>query len=267
MTHLSDRAVLTITGEDRFSFLQGLITNDIEKLKNEPVIYTALLSPQGKYLFDFFIIAQGEQFLIDCEAARAEELRKRLSMYKLRAKVTIKATPEYAVLMDAEDTLLVYQDPRHKELGIRAIAKSDEIKCAESVEPYHQKRYALGIPEGSPDFIVDRSLIPEFGFEDLNGIDFTKGCYVGQEIIARMKYRANLRKFIHSLSANTTLPDAGTPIMSEGKNVGEIRAVNGNMGIGLIRLEATPNFTADNVDITATIPSWASPPSQNEEAS
>ena len=195
--HATDRAVLRISGPDARDFLQGLVTNDVRRL-DAGAVYAALLSPQGKYLFDFFLVADGEDILLDVKADRAAALAQRLGLYKLRAKVAVAPT-ELAVVVGtgaAPDGAVA--DPRHPALGWRGYA-ADPAALLAGLAPLAPAdldalRVELVVPEAGIELQPDNSYILEMGFERLNGVDFRKGCYVGQEVTARMKHKTELRK-------------------------------------------------------------------------
>ena len=207
---LGDRAVLSVSGSDAGGFLQGLITNDVGKPRDGAAIHAALLTPQGKYLFDFLVYRRGDAFRLDCEAEARPALAKRIAMYKLRADVAIDgAIPDtvYAVFGDdAEEAARriegadVFPDPRHPVLGWRIVGEfgEDTLKRAGIEDApgadYEALRIAHGIPDGRRDLVPGKSFLLENGFDELNGVDFEKGCYVGQEVTARMKHRNLVRK-------------------------------------------------------------------------
>lgn len=264
LSHLTDRAVLAITGEDARGYLQGLITNDIRKVTPEKAIFAALLSPQGKYLFEFFIIEQKGVLLLETDKARLPELIKRLSMYKLRAKVEFEERSDLQVAASWEneritshESQLVFDDPRHPALGQRILFQK-VIPAKAGIEDYETHRLSLGIPEGGKELIVDRSLLLEFGYDHLNAIDFAKGCYVGQEVTARSKHRASLHKYIHCVSAETSLPPVGTPVIQNGKEIGELRSSHGTVGLALLRIEEASrgNLLAAELPIRVSLPTW-----------
>jgi folate-binding protein YgfZ len=277
---LSDRAVLAIFGDDAATFLQGLISNDIRKVSAETAIFSALLSPQGKFLYDFFIIQQEGTYLLETESSRLPDLVKRLLMYRLRSKVEIVPIEGMKVAAlwggELEKWNLesgIYGDPRLPELGKRIIYNENN-RPAFNGEPgdYDRHRLLLAIPDGSKDVIIDRSLLLEFGYDELHGVDFTKGCYVGQEVTARSKHRATLRKFIHYVKGDKILPPPGTLIMAGGREVGEIRSSSGEVGLALLRSEevkraeenAIPLMCYD-VMLTATLPKWCTTSFESEK--
>lgn len=271
---LPARTVIEISGEDRAKFLQGLISNDIGKIDKGDAIYAALLTPQGKYLFDFFIVDQGEGqgdvFLLDCEAARAEAFIQRLAMYRLRAKVEIiDRSVELSVwaIMDSdvEPAIdpggVIYRDPRLNALGYRAILPTgvEPGFAVATPEDYDRHRLQLGVPDASRDIEPDRRLMLEANFGELNGVDFEKGCYVGQENAARMKYRGKIRKRLIPVEFEGSAPTPGTPILQNGRNVGEFRSGREGRAIALLRPEdfaKGPFTTEDGTEVTPDVPDW-----------
>jgi tRNA-modifying protein YgfZ len=287
---LEDRALLAVAGEEARSFLQGLISNDIEKATESHGIYAALLTPQGKFLFDFLIVGQGDRLLFDAEAARRVELKKRLTFYKLRSKATIVEENGLSVVAafgaDAVQRLglaaeagsakpfaggVAMTDPRLTGLGARLLLPPDRVAelealgfaRAESAE-YDRWRLSLGVPDGSRDLEIEKSFLLECNFEELNGVDFDKGCYVGQELTARTKYRGVVRKRLMRVDVDGPLPAPGTPILLDGTEAGEMRSGRDGVGLALIRLEhwekarsaGTP-LTASGATVTPVKPDWA----------
>lgn len=278
------RSVLSVSGEDRRTFLQGLISNDINKAGPDHAIWAGFLTAQGKFLWDLFIAEIGDAFVIDVETARAEEFRKKLSMYKLRAKVTISMAEDMAVygVLDAAplglaggagaakavETGVVYVDPRLPELGARAVLTSDAplraVGLAEvDFSSWDARRIALGVPDGSRDLVVDKSLLLENGFDELGGVDFNKGCYMGQELTARTKYRGLVRKRLLPVTITGAAPDAGTPIMAGEVEAGEMRSSSGSVGLAMIRLEhlAAP-LRAGVSTLEVKVPAWVKLPEE-----
>ena len=286
-----DRGVLAISGEEARSFLQGLISNDINKVGPDRAIYAALLTPQGKCLFDFFITEQGDRLLIDVEPDRAPALAQRLTMYKLRAKVDIvdvsgdvgvAALLGASVLQEAElgdepgaarslDEGVFFVDPRLSALGGRTILpKAAAASSLEALglqpgaaEDYERQRFSLGVPEGSDEFGIDKSPLLELGFEELNGVDFEKGCFVGQELTARMKYRALVRKRLMPVTFDRGAPSPGAVVKAGGRSIGELRAHNEAGGFAVLRIdklkesvEQGETLSADDLPIAAIKPDW-----------
>lgn len=239
----TDRTILRVTGGDRESFLQGLVTNDVKRLA-DGLVYTALLTPQGKYLADFFLVPDGDAILIDVQSDLADGLLKRLTMYKLRADVQIEATDMTVVrgLEDAPEGS--FTDPRHDKLGWRAYG----IEGGAPVVDWDAIHVAHVIPQTGVELHGD-SYILECGFEQLNGVDFRKGCFVGQEIVARMKHKTELRKGLVQVLLDGAVAE-GTEITSAGKPAGVIHTVSGNSAIAYLRLDrAGPEMEAGGVKV------------------
>ena len=269
--HLEDRAVIAITGAEARGFLQGLITNDIEGLSPGRGIYAALLTPQGKILFDF-LIAEGEgAILLDCAATAAEGLLKRLRLYKLRAKVEIELRAQLGVYValaghpenrptDYAARAVTFPDPRLAALGMRSIASRDEMPARiGDAAVYHVHRLVLGVPEAD-DFGSDRMFALDAGLDELHGVSFEKGCYVGQELTARMKHRGTARKRLLLVTADK-LAAPGTAVMAKDVSLGEIVSVHGGRGFALIRLDRLEEaqgaaLTADGAPVTLTKQDW-----------
>ena len=226
MILLEDRSVLKIDGSDSLSFLQGLVTCDVTI--DKPLIYGAMLTPQGKIRFDFFLYKQEKTALMDVATFQLEDVKKILRLYKLRADVTISEQPELAVVAslnsDNEEGHLL-PDPRLTAMGYRSIRQRSELIGSPLLPllTYHKHRIHCGIPDSS-DFITDRAFIAEYGLDRLNGVSFTKGCYVGQEVVARTKHRGTVHKSLHQVFAKENpLPAADTPILAGEKEIGILR--------------------------------------------
>ena len=264
IAHLEDRAVIAITGAQARPFLQGLITNDVEQLDSGKGLYAALLTPQGKILFDFFLVEGDGAILIDCWAASRDALVKRLTLYKLRSKVAIEIRDQLAVLALWEGAgarqAISYPDPRLFELGQRAIIAMGEMPADHvSSKEYQQHRLALGVPE-SADFGSDRMFALDADLDELHAIDFNKGCYVGQELTARMKHRGTARKRLLPVEfapSGTREPS----VTMDGRDIGEITSDYGRRGFAQIRLDrlseagaAVPHAGSQTVKLIK--PSW-----------
>jgi folate-binding protein YgfZ len=291
-----DRGVIAITGDDRQPFLQGLVSNDVRRATADRAIYAALLTPQGRYLHDFFIAAIGDTFYLDCEADRRDDLRRRLSLYRLRSKVTLAdATDSFAVaLLFGQNVLAdlglssepgravpleggcVYVDPRLPEMGARAILPRE--RAAEllqrrglktgAAEDYARLRLSLGVPDGSRDLPVEKAILLENGFDELHGIDWEKGCYMGQELTARTKYRGLVRKRLLPVVIDGPPPPPGTPVMRGDTEAGEMRSAGDGLGLALLRLDHldTGPLTAGGSRITPRRPSWLNVPEPQQAA-
>jgi folate-binding protein YgfZ len=191
-THLQDRAIFEISGVDRKKFLQGLITNDINKLAPNQLLYSAMLNPQGRFLYDFFIFEIGETIFIDCLKLRVDEIIKKLNFYKLRLHVVIKKNEELVVSWSSEKSEFALKDPRNINLGYRSYQKNIEFNGDDA--SYHLTRIQNQVAESEYDLTYEKSIILEFGFDDLNAIDYNKGCYIGQELTARTHHLGQVRK-------------------------------------------------------------------------
>lgn len=255
---LTDRAVLSVSGPEAKSFLQGLITNDVEAAEPDKPIYAALLTPQGKVLFDFLLFERNGALLMDVTASQRDALQKRLTMYRLRAKVDISARDDLAVMADWSTA---GSDPRNSALGSREIVAAN---IAGHAAGYLTHRLSLGIPEGT-DFGQDRMFALDAGLDELHGVAFDKGCYVGQELTARMKHRGTARKRLLPIETldGATLPDIGSPIAAGGHDIGEISSVYGARGFALIRLDrldkADAATRAGDIAVRIVKPSWLFP--------
>lgn len=227
----NDRTVLAITGDEREKFLQDLVSNDLKGLK-DGLVYAALLSPQGKYLFDFFLLARGEAILVDVKSVRAAALAQRLTMYRLRAKVTIAASDLVVSRGLGEAPAGAFADPRHAALGWRYYG---DVHIGAPVD-WPALRVAHMIPETGIELIPEDSYILEMGFERLHGVDFRKGCYVGQEVTARMKHKTELRKGLARVSVSGAA-ETGQAIMSGDKIVGTLLTRSGDTALAYLRFD------------------------------
>ncbi|NOZ67343.1 MAG: folate-binding protein YgfZ [Alphaproteobacteria bacterium] len=262
---LPNRAIITLSGPDRKSLLQGLITNDINKLSADNSLYAALLTPQGKYLHDFFIMERDDILYLDCERDRLADLFRRLMMYRLRAEVDIvDCSTKYTIFAagtSSNDGAISAADPRHPDMGYRLILSAAKAEYSDrDAAPYDQLRLSLGLPDGSRDFDVDKTLILEGNMEELHGVDFDKGCYVGQEVTARMKHRTSLKKRLLPVTVEGDLPARGTEITDEnGKKVGDIRSGFQGRAMGYFRLAHMTfgkTYHCDTATLTPWRPDW-----------
>jgi hypothetical protein len=275
--HLEDRAVIAISGPQARDFLQGLVTNDIVGgLAPGTGLYAALLSPQGKILFDFLVTEGDGAVLIDVAKESQEALLKKLRLYRLRAKVEIEARDQLGVYLDLQghpanrptsyaDRAITFRDPRivgssGAALGTRSIGAKAEMPVElHSSAGYHAARLALGVPEGG-DFGSEKVFALDAGLEELNGVSFTKGCYIGQELTSRMKHRATSRKRILRVSADEPLPQIGTSVTVGTVEIGEIVSTYGANGFALVRLdrlgETSGAATAGEISVALSAPQW-----------
>ena len=272
---LSNRGVLRLTGEDRKNFLQGLITNDIHLLTPFHSLYTALLSPQGKFLHDFFLVEEGETIFLETGKDQLEPLKKRLSLYKLRAQVILEDISDvYAVFVmsvaqgsvpgqtETWQRGVRFIDPRLSLLGARGIMPYKKFPSSfmyqDNDQEYERLRIQLGIPTAGKDMIPERSIPLETGLQDLNAISWTKGCYLGQELTARTRYRGEVRKRLLPVKIASDSFDATQPILDlKGRNAGELYSFQGARGIARLRLEKLKgHLFINSVPLTAHIPAW-----------
>ncbi|MDH3596981.1 MAG: folate-binding protein [Rhodospirillales bacterium] len=287
---LDARGVLRVAGEDRLGFLQGIVSNDVAKAAPDRALWSAFLTPQGKFLHEFFLAESEDGFLLDCEAARLADLQRRLSIYKLRSKVSLEdISADFAVaalfgagalealgLAEAPGSALpfagglAYTDPRLSALGARALLPRADAGVAleaagfapGTLADYDRLRISLGVPDGSRDLEVEKSILLENGFDELHGVDWDKGCFMGQELTARTKYRALIKKRLLPVEINGPTPAPGTPVTAGGKEAGVMRSATDGLGLALLRLEAlegtgsTP-LTAGDATLTPKKPDWA----------
>lgn len=242
---MTDRRIFRITGNDTKHFLQDLVTNDVNRLA-EGLVYAALLTPQGKYIADFFLVPHADGVLLDVDSLVSETLIQRLTMYKLRADVSIDALDLHlhrglgAVPADG------FADPRHSGLGWRAYRNEP---APPDQTDWTALRVRLLIPETGIELTPD-TFILEAGFERLHGVDFRKGCYVGQEVTARMKHKTELRKGLVRVAIDGPAK-TGTPVLSEGKPAGHLLSVTGDEGIAYLRFDrATGTMRAGEATVT-----------------
>lgn len=223
------RRILAISGEDRVAFLQGLVTNKV----GDGPCWAALLTPQGKYLADFLIVPDGARLLIDVDARLADDLVRRLTMYKLRSKVTLEATDLRMARGTGAMPGAAIADPRHEALGWRLYGADDDSDGSD----WDAIRVEHCIPESLIELIPNETYILEAGFERLHGVDFRKGCYVGQEVTARMKHKTDLRKGLITIGIEGEAP-AGTPItMADGREAGTLFTHAGGRAIAYMRFD------------------------------
>lgn len=286
---LPDRGVVEVKGPDARRFLHGLLTNAVEPLTPGTAAFCGLLSPQGKILCDFFVVARSDDdFLLDCPRDQAAELVRRLSLYKLRSDVAIKdVSTDYTVSVtwaDADGISntpaqvvsppggLAYADPRRPELGLRLLlTMSDDWVPGEldakpaSAAAYHARRIAVGIPDGGRDYEYGDTFPHEALYDQIHGVDFDKGCYVGQEVVSRMQHRGTARKRIVHVTGNAPLPDGFTDVKVGGATIGRLGSIDGADGLALVRTDRVAEaqdrsqaIEADGIPLVVTIPDWAS---------
>jgi tRNA-modifying protein YgfZ len=281
IARLADRGVVRVAGADAEKLLQGIVSNDMELLASQAAIHAALLTPQGKILFDFFVVRAGDGFLLEVARDKAADLAKRLNLYKLRAKVDIQDVSEdYRVLAlwgpspsareEAAGTVS-FADPRLPALGLRILAdarsprgnaaSADALDAAP--EDYHAHRIALGIPEGGKDYVLGDTFPHEADLDQLGGVSFSKGCFVGQEVVSRMQNRGNVRKRVVPIEGEGPLA-SGAEVKVGTAVIGTVGSVSGRSALALLRLDRAAEakakgqtLAADGVAVTLSKPDWA----------
>ena len=271
---LSDRGVLKVEGKDARKYLNGLITSDMGKVTHETPCFAALLSPQGKIIVDFMVVGNAppdeERFFLDCPRALSTALVERLGFYRLRAKV---------VIADCSDTLGVvafwdgaapagfgvpYPDPRLPEMGLRCIAPPHPADAAGAFAAYEAHRIALGVPAGGLDFAYGDAFPHEADMDQLHGVDFQKGCFVGQEVVSRMEHRASVRTRVVPVAFEGVQPAAGSAVTADGKPVGTMGSAAAGRGLAMLRLDRVDEalgrgdkLLADGTALRLAKPGWA----------
>jgi folate-binding protein YgfZ len=293
----ASRAAVAVEGEDRQTFLQGLISNDTRRVSERQAVYSAFLTPQGKFLHDFCVAEAGGRYLLDAETERRADLVKRLSMYRLRSKVKVAdAAADFAVVvfygpgalgklgLDATPGSckslaggVVFVDPRLAALGARGFLPPAEVEAvaaaagfaAAPVESYEALRMDLGVPTGSRDLIPEKGILLENGFDELHGVDWDKGCYMGQELTARTRYRGLVRKRLFPVAIAGEAPSPGAALMLGAVEAGELRSVSadGRHGLAMIRIEhldraQAEGLTAGEAKLHPAVPDWMRLPEQ-----
>lgn len=292
---LAQRGLIAVTGPDRRAFLQGLVSNDVERAAPDRAIWSAFLTPQGRFLHEFFVAeaswpGQPDTLILEAETARRADLVKRLSLYKLRSKAAVASLEGWTVFalwgdgaakmmgLSAEPGAarsmangLVFVDPRLPEIGLRAwLPTGSEHALAAagflpgSLTDWDGRRMRLGLPDGSRDLVPEKAILLENGFDELRGVDWQKGCYMGQELTARTKYRGLVRKRLMPVTIDGPAPAPGTPITLGGAEAGEMRSSTDGVGLALIRLElfaqanqAGETMAAGDTRLRPTRPAWA----------
>jgi folate-binding protein YgfZ len=271
---LEDRGVVSVAGSDAEKLLGGLVTNDMALLERGAAMFGGLLSPQGKILFDFLIVKTADGFLLETAREKTDELVKRLTMYKLRASAAIADVSErfqvLAVWDGAPPPSLnaagaqVHADPRLADLGFRALAAPGACEANASAADYHAHRIGLGVPEGGKDYALGDTYPHEALFDHLDGVSFSKGCFVGQEVVSRMEHRATVRKRVVQVAGEAVLPPGPLPILAGEAEIGRLGSVAGVRGLALLRLDRVAEaqqsgvaLTAGGVPIRVELPSFA----------
>lgn len=259
---LGDRAIIKISGDDAEHFLENLVTCRITGLGENESVFGALLTPQGKIMYDFFVQRKKEGYLIDIARELSGEFAKRLTFYKLRAKVEISdpdvktITVRWNCAAPEDDEFM--SDPRHPDMGYRIYGSNEPGECNGD---YLNQRVQIGIPEGGVDFEYGDAYPHETLMDQFGGVDFKKGCYVGQEVVSRMQHRGTAKKRIVMVFGDGLLPETGTPITADGKPAGFLGSVSGNAGLALLRLDRAfeaKSLLAGDMSLSIKIPDWTS---------
>ena len=275
IARLPERSTVAVEGPDAEKFLQDLVTNDLDLLKSQSAVHAGLLSPQGKILFEFMVVPTERGFVLETVRARAKDLVKRLTLYKLRAKIEISdrgdAQEVYAAWGDGAREIApgAYADPRLPALGVRFVRPKDAVVAeAGASEAYEAHRIALGVPDADQDYVLGDTFPHEAGFDILHGVAFDKGCFVGQEVVSRMQHRGTARKRFVIVTADAALPPAKTEITAGEEParavIGMMGSSAGTAGLALVRLDRAAEMLAKGQkimagDVAATlrVPAWA----------
>lgn len=269
---LPGRGVVEVTGEDRAVFLQGLVSNDVTAARPGQAVFAALLTPQGKWLADFFLFAEADRLLLDCARDQAGLLVATLSRFRLRAKVALRdASDGFAAHAGwggapLPADAIAAPDPRLPEAGWRALAPAPLPSDADEAA-YDLHRLSLGLPDGARDMETQKSVLLEGGFDELSGVSWTKGCYMGQELTARTKYRGLLKKRLFPVAIAGPHPAPGTPVTQAGAEVGEMRSGRDGLGLALLRIEAVEAggaLACGEAALVPRIPAWMRLPAREQ---
>ena len=257
-TRLVDRGVIRVSGADARAFLQNIVTNEMDAVTPEHAGYGALLTPQGKIISDFLVVAVPEEerggFLLDVPLLQVPDLMKRLKLYKLRARVALDDLTEAAAVVASsggfslpDEAGLVYADPRLPALGERAITDRSDVDTLVSAEPetYHARRIALGIPDGGRDFAYGDTFPHEALLDQLGGVSFKKGCYIGQEVVSRMQHRGTARtRIVPVVFTEGLVPEMGVEATAGSKMLGRIGSCAKGRGLAMLRLDRVADAMA-----------------------
>lgn len=270
----ADRAVLRVAGDDRVSFLQGIISANAAAVTETHGVWAAFLTPQGKYLHDFFLVADGDTILMDGEAGRIDDLHRRLRRYTLRSAVTVQPDAALSVALTtgpappASPDLRLFGDRRHPEAGSRWIGAEKALRSAAATagvpeqdrSQWDRNRIRLGLPDGSRDFEIERSTLAEGNADLLGAVDWQKGCWMGQEVTARMHYRGLAKRRLVPMRVDGPMPEYGTPVTRDGDAIGECRSSAGDLVLVLAKVAAVASDTgpvqAGDAALTPVPPAW-----------
>lgn len=257
---LPGRALISVSGEDAETFLENLVTCKVTGLSVQDARFGALLTPQGKIMFDFFLIATADGYVLDTSATLADDFLKRLMLYRLRAKVDLDRMPETDIAwfsgQTPDGTEFVIDDPRHPQMAKRAYGTFDRES---GNGEYDHCRVHNGVPEGGRDFAYGDAYPHEVLMDQNAGVDFRKGCYVGQEVVSRMQHRGTAKKRIIQVSSTEPLPQTGTDIVADGKPAGTLGTVINQEGLALLRMDRVAkaeSVLAGDVPLSVRVPDW-----------
>jgi folate-binding protein YgfZ len=257
---LPERGVIIVEGDDRVAFLQGLVSNDMEAAEPGRAVWAGLLTPQGKWLADFFVFAGADALLLDCEVEQVPMLIQRLSRYRLRMKATLRPEPALQVHVAwggrPDGSAIMAPDPRLADFAWR-ILTAEPLAGNATPEDWDLYRLAAGLPDGSKDMEADRSVLLEAGFDELAGVSWTKGCYMGQELTARTKYRGLVKRRLVPVSVDGDLPPPGTPVLRDNVEVGTMRSGRDGIGLASLRIDALGRtLQCAGSILTPRVPAW-----------
>jgi tRNA-modifying protein YgfZ len=266
MTHvapLPDRGVVAVAGPDRVAFLQGLVSNDVEQAVPGRAVWAALLTPQGKWLADFFILTDGERLLLDVERGQVAGIVQKLGRFRLRSRVTLAdLSAEWQVFAawdgvpEVPPGAVAAPDPRLPEAGWRLLAPGP-VAADATADAWDAHRLALGLPDGSRDLEADKTVLLEAGFDELGGVSWSKGCYMGQELTARTKYRGLIKRRLVRVAVEGALPPPGTPVLRDGVEVGTMRSGRDGTALATLRLDALgAALSCGGVRLVPRPPDW-----------
>jgi len=284
-TLLDQRSIISISGKDKYSFLQGIVTNNVNNISEHNSVWAALLTPQGRYLHDFFIIKVNEKLLLECEKNRRQDLISRLNKLKLRAEVNIQLEDYFKVGVawrkngeiqfpfannpQLDNNEIVTKDPRLPVAGLRLYFKTNNFSelCSRmnlqetSLGEYEDHRISLGIPDSSRDMKVEKSYLMENNFKELGGIDFKKGCYIGQEVTARMHHRSLSKKQLIPVSIKGENPPKGSIVTINDSKAGEMMTSYNKKGLVLVLLKILQSSKKQELEwknstLTPIKPEW-----------
>lgn len=288
---LENRGILTISGSDREAFLQGLVSNDVAVAMQGKPLWAALLTPQGKFKHDFFVLGQNDQLLLECEGGdRLIDLGRTLRRFILRSDVTLGIENKLdTVVAWGDEAVSAYSsadvspfadglsfiDPRLSEMGVRILAPAETVRATLTADGlsevgadiWHAHRIALGVPDGSLDLDVEKSILLEAGFDELNGVDWAKGCYMGQELTARTKYRGLIKRRLVPVSVEGAEITSGDDVTFEDRVVGTVKSVaaTGTSALATLKLEAVTGksrpLRSGKAVLTPCLPTWLALPS------